>query len=474
MRHSTSRTHYAPAKPESFLDFYRFFFTPQLCKQIQAIFRPRNVIRWHPQPLLFVLLVMTWCTGDSQPERFETAKAFYTACYQRKRRPGKTIAGFQKALAHVPTSWLRLVANLLRNRLAQVFAERFTVDGFVPLGCDGSRLACPRTAELQERLTSKTPSPATPAAPEGSGSAEPQEPLASKDKSPQIWVTAIVHLSLGLLWSWRLGNGSKASERNHLRQLLSTLPPLALLVTDAGYPGYELLQTLVQDQVWFLMRLSSKAPLWSTERVAMYRFREGLVYYWPQEAQKKELKPVEVRLLRITGSKGDVWLITNVLDAAKLSRKTASTFYRWRWRNEGFFRTYKRTLGKVKLMSRTVKLVHREAEGSLLAVQLLLAQGSLALAQKGKAIVALPSARRVLLVIRAEIRNVTGMYLGPRQRQSYQERLAQARGDDRKARRNKIRQTWPGRKDHQPPKPPKILKMGTDLKAVLEKTLGDE
>jgi hypothetical protein len=49
----------------------------------------------------------------------------------------------------------------------------------------------------------------------------------------------------------------------------------------------------------------------------------------------------------------------------------ASQFYRWRWESEGLFRTYKQTLKKVKLVSRTVKLVHREAEASLLAVQLL-------------------------------------------------------------------------------------------------------
>ena len=35
---------------------------------------------------------------------------------------------------------------------------------------------------------------------------------------------------------------------------------------------------------------------------------------------------------------------TNILDPQKLSAKTAAKFYRWRWRNEGLFRTYKRTL----------------------------------------------------------------------------------------------------------------------------------
>src|SRR4029077_12730880 len=121
-----------------------------------------------------------------------------------------------------------------------------------------------------------------------------------------------------------------------------------------------------------------------------------------------------VRLLRLRRKKADVWLLTNVLDAEKLPRPTAFKFYRWRWRNEGLFRTYKRTLGKVKLMSRTVVQVHREAEGSLLATQLLLAQGALALATTARVPLVLPSARKVLLEIRAEIRNVTGMYLGPR------------------------------------------------------------
>src|SRR5262252_3961122 len=133
--------------------------------------------------------------------------------------------------------------------------------------------------------------------------------------------------------------------------------------------------------------------------------------------QRADLPPLEVRLLRLHGDRADVWLITNVLDEQRLPRKTASKFYRWRWRNEGLFRSYKRTLGKVKLQSRTVAQVHREAEGSLLATQLLLAQGALALPAKAAGQAVMPSARKVLLEIRAEIRNVVGMYLGPRQAQ---------------------------------------------------------
>jgi Transposase DDE domain len=435
-----------PVLPESFVDCLRHFLTPALWKQVIGKLRPRKASRWQAQPLVFVLLLMTWCAGDSQPERFETARAFYVACYQKRRRPGTTCEGFQKALAWLPVAALRLVAAAVRRRLVQRLSDRWTVDGFVPFGCDGSRVQCPRSQELEQRFGSAS----TEAAP------------------PQVWVTALVHLSLGLLWSWHLGKGN-ANERQHLRRLLETLPPQALLVADAGFVSYDLLQALAGSGRWFLLRLTSRAPLYVPDKATLRHYCEGLVYYWPQRNQRQRLPPLPVRLLRIRGKKGCVCLITNVLEKGRLGHKSAAQFYRWRWRNEGLFRLYKRTLGKVKLLSRTVRLVHREFEGSLLAVQLLLAQGAIAAPPKRAGV--LPSPRKILVAMRMEIRNVTGMYLGPRQRQTYWQRLQQARGDARRERKNKIRRSWPARQPHRPPAPPKILKMGSNLKSLMEKLL---
>jgi len=476
----------AATAPQSFLDCLTYFLTAQVWKQAQAAAgRGRRAMRWQTQPLLLVLLVMTWCAGDSLPERFETARALYVACHQRRRRPGKTFAGFEKALGKVPLPVLRAVAVAVRQRLAQVFDGRFRVDGWIPLGCDGSRLACPRSQELEQRLglgtkkrrrKKKAVPTSPPTSPPGSqpepdpGLAENQKKAKACPDSPQIWVTAVVHLGLGVLWSWRLGKGT-ASERTHLRQLVATLPRGALLVADAGYVGYALLAALQAAGLFFLVRLTSRAPLYVPDKSTLRGYCEGRVYYWPQKMQKQDLPPIPVRLLRIRGDRADVWLITNVLDQHCLPRKTAGKFYRWRWRNEGLFRTYKRTLGKVKLMSRTVAQVHREAEGSLLATQLLLAQGALALQTTAAPRIGLPSARKVLLEIRAEIRDITGMYLGPRQRQTYLHRLAQARWRDRRQLSPKVRRRWPGRQDHQPPGRPQILKMGTILKDKMVKTL---
>src|SRR5690242_1810204 len=114
----------APAEPESLLDCLRYFLTPRLWKQVRGALRPGKASRWQAQPLLLVLLVTTWCAGDSLPERFEAARAFYIASYQKRRRPGTTCEGFQKALARVPLPALRLVGAAVRHRLAQALAGR--------------------------------------------------------------------------------------------------------------------------------------------------------------------------------------------------------------------------------------------------------------------------------------------------------------------------------------------------------------
>jgi hypothetical protein len=439
----------APVAPASFLDGLRHFLTPAVWRQAHRALRPHGGRRWRARPLLLVLLTLTWCAGDSLPERFETARAFYAACHPRRRRPGRTAEGLSKALARVPAPALRAVAAAVRARLRRVFAGRLAVDGFVPLGCDGSRLACPRSAELERRL--------------GQAGREHRAPL--------LWVTAVVHLPLGLPWAWRLGKGT-ASERGHLLRLLPALPPEALLVADAGYAGYEVRAALLTAGVAFLIRVGPGAALYVAERSALNRYREGPVWYWPLWAQRAGRRPLAVRLLRVRGRRADVWLLTAVPEARR-PRATAGKSYRWRWENEGLFRTYKRTLGKVKLAGRTVAAAHREAEGSLLAVQLLLAQGAAALPAGSAARPVRPSARKVLLAIRAEVRDVAGAYLA-RRRGAYGERLRQARWGWRRRRANRVRRPWPGRAEHRPPEGPQVRKVGADLKGLLAQVLAEQ
>jgi hypothetical protein len=119
------------------------------------------------------------------------------------------------------------------------------------------------------------------------------------------------------------------------------LPTGTLLVADAGYVGYHLLAGLQAAGLAFLVRLSSRAPLYVPDKSTLKGYCEGPVYYWPQKVQKHDLPPLPVRLLRIRGDNADVWLITNVLDEQRLPKRTASKFYRWRWRNEVYHLDYR-------------------------------------------------------------------------------------------------------------------------------------
>src|SRR5437763_15502398 len=148
----------------TFVECLRELLTPALWKQVhQAHPAKRRRSRWGAQPLILVLLLMTWCCGDSQPERFETARAFCVALLPKRRRPGRTAQGFQKALAQLPARTLRVLAAGVRMALAARLAGRWSDGGFVAIGCDGSRLECPRSAELECRLGRSSREGAAPA-----------------------------------------------------------------------------------------------------------------------------------------------------------------------------------------------------------------------------------------------------------------------------------------------------------------------
>ena len=243
-----------------------------------------------------------------------------------------------------------------------------------------------------------------------------------------VYLSALVLLPVGLLWSWRLGKGT-ANELDHLRHLLSTLPRRALIVADAFYQGYELYQALQAKGVSFLVRLSSKSRLYTAQGVRLERFRQGMFYYWPENAQDQGKPPLHLRLL-----------------------------------------------GKVKLQSRTVALVHREAEGSLIALQLLLALATQTESRDGHLVILddLESPRRILLRIRvahSRRHHGTAAKSGAAPIRGVPGQLERVRSEDRQRLSPKVRQVWPRRKDHKPPKPPLILTMDEAFKMKLDKRL---
>ena len=164
----------------------------------------------------------------------------------------------------------------------------------------------------------------------------------------------------------------------------------------------------------------------------------------------------------------DVWLWTNVMDKERLPHALAGPMVRWRWQNDGCFRSYKHTLKKVKLVSRTVRLLHREAEGSWLALRLLPAQGVMAqTARRSKRPTTASeceqevkcSPRKILIAIGDEITSAPR-----RRRPKYEERLRQAQAERRQHTSTKASRAWPRRTPH---KPPELRKLSNAQKSEL-------
>jgi hypothetical protein len=433
-------------RAKSLIGSIREFLTPAVFKQVRNASHRRKSPRWDLHPLLYILLLTTYCCGDSLPEKFEAAKCFYVACCPKRKRPGESFSGFEKAVSKLPMAVLRTLAAAMRARVAAVFGDRWKVGEFIPFGCDGTRQACPRTEELEQRLGT----------------------FGKEGSSPMIWNTSIVHLTLGFPFCWRFGKGGKASERSHLISMLQLLPAAALIVADAGYVGYEVARTMIAANVWFLIRMSSTATFYTEAHELLDTFREGIVYYWPKDHQREGKPPIRGRLMRVHSRrhKVDVWLFTNVEDPTKLSLETAGTCYRWRWENEGFFRTYKRTLKKVTLMSRTLRMVHREAEASMIATQLLLCQGALAMpSPQENALPAMCSPRKVLLETRCDIAGQK------KAKEPFSERIARAQRERRARTSPKQKREWPRRKAHAPPHPPRLLKLTEKHKEIIQNHL---
>jgi hypothetical protein len=216
--------------------------------------------------------------------------------------------------------------------------------------------------------------------------------------------------------------------------------------------------------------MSGKDRLYTERPIDGSRFKEGKVLLWTGAAQKAQVPPVPVRLIRIRGKKKgrDVWLLTNVLDRQRLTAEMAGRYYRWRWENEGLFRTFKRTLAKLRLTSRTVRLIHREAEGALLATQLLLAQGVRVIGPgKRKEAPKRCSPRKVLLVIRDVILGRIGI----RKQEAYRKRLAKALREARQRKSSKVKRVWQSRTPHKPPKPPRFLTLSEELRTLARNLL---
>ena len=192
-RSSAKRTKRRAQRSESLSGSIRQFVTPEVWKQVKQAATQhgcRKVARWTVQPLILIGAMMTWCAGETEANRFVLSRSFYVQVHCPKRkRPGEAFSGFRDAMLRLPMPVLWAFCDAVRGRIFHHLGDRMMMGDWLPLGCDGSRMECPRTEQLEKDLGTS-----------------------GKDQSaPMIWLVALVSLTTGVLWSWRLGTSKTAA-----------------------------------------------------------------------------------------------------------------------------------------------------------------------------------------------------------------------------------------------------------------------
>lgn len=308
-------------------------------------------VQWTPQAASTAAVLMALDADTALAGRFAHVRSCMKGNHRRRRRTGTTYNGLLQALERQNEVTLPLVKTELRGHVRKRLARIDPTGPWLLLAVDGSKEELPRTADHEKVFG-----------------------IADNGIYPQAFITAVVEVHTGMPWDWRIGE-ARSSEREHLSQMIGDLPANALLLADAHYIGFPIWSQLCAKEQPFLIRVGGNVRLltglWPDAQITRER---DMVYVWPKKLRKSSA-PLKLRLIKVgTGDKA-VYLLTNVWDSKRLSKKAAGTIYRLRWGVELFYRTLKRTLGCAKLRSKAARRARIELEWTLVALTIVMLLG---------------------------------------------------------------------------------------------------
>ena len=356
---------------------------------------------------------------------------------------------------------VRLKAEF-RRRMLHDLGEYVLVAGWLLLAGDGSRCAVPRTQSNQPRFapSKKAKKKARKGrtrkrekqlrAQRRRRKKQSQADRTNKAETPQIWVTVLYAVGLGLPWNWRKGP-SDSSEREHLSEMARELPSHALVALDAGFVGYEFWKTLSDAEITFVGRVGGNVKL--LKDLGYVRRRRNIVYVWPDKARRQEQPPQVLRLECFSGGKEMVYLVTNELDDKRLPQKDLIAIYAARWGVEIFYRDLKQTFERGKLRSKSASNAELELDWSLMGLWAMNLYASYEHIAAGVA----PNRRSVANVLRAFRRSMQEYKSNPDEDEDLWSLLAKACKDNYKRKSSKISRNYPRKTTKHAISQPKIV-----------------
>lgn len=133
------------------------------------------------------------------------------------------------------------------------------------------------------------------------------------------------------------------------------------------FTSFDLLRSLLDRRVQFLVRMGSNRTLLTGLEEVRVQIKGELVWLWPQDKQSKH-PPLKLRLIRIEqANHSPMCLVTSVLDEQALTDRQIGRFYQMRWGQEVFHRSFKRTLAQHKMRSGSAAQASQELDWAMMA-----------------------------------------------------------------------------------------------------------
>ena len=339
----------------------------------KRIFLKRRVhgnTKWKSASLVWMAVCWAWCEAKNVTDAF-THSAEWMDSLNRSSVP-KTYQGFIRALTAAGDELVSLVRSCIHKRLPQIGRSFWRYRGRVLFAFDGSRETVARTRSNEAAFCAKNYGHGKTAKYRRKKTKGMRRRKNEKNKpqpqEPQIWLTMIWQVTLRIPWTWRLGP-SDSGERAHVLDMLKEeeFPEKSLFCGDAGFVGYSFWSALVKKGHDFLVRVGGNVRLLS-EVAAIHRIGDNIVYSWPKDAERKNLPPLRLRLVKIRFKDNSIWMLTSVLSSRELSKRDIKAIYKKRWGVEVEFRGLKQTLGRRKLRCRNPERAKTELSWRILAM----------------------------------------------------------------------------------------------------------
>ena len=161
-----------------------------------------------------------------------------------------------------------------------------------------------------------------------------------------------------------------SSEREEAKELLPFIPARSVLLFDRGYPSFELITYLLEQfDGFFIFRCQAQSTFSAVQTFLKSRKSEATLWITPSSnylskippAHRKGVKPIKLRVVRLTSPDGSVSvLLTNLHDRKRFARDEIITLYFRRWEVESYYRDEKVFLELDRFHSKTCNGVRQE------------------------------------------------------------------------------------------------------------------